>query len=176
MKSITQYTLSVAALAMMAVSLTGCPAYYATYDEGYQDGFYTDAKYWEGYDDSYMTEPPDGPILYSGSTIPLLEDDSYDAVHDGLWCAMATVPIWTPSVSKATYRYVPDWYAFRLTRASDTTAVLWTVTKTFPKAVFWSGDYSQPSTGKMLWDYRAAPYIEIFGTGEYGTVVLHEYG
>ena len=46
------------------------------YSEGYEEGFSDDVKYWEGYADSYETDPPDGPILYSGSEIPYLEDET----------------------------------------------------------------------------------------------------
>ena len=195
MKSITQYTLSVAALAMMAVSLTGCPAYYATYDEGYQDGFYTDAKYWEGYDDSYMTEPPDGPILYSGSTIPLLEDDSYDAgYYDGLWYAYNDGYFvsydygFTIGFSEGyDIGYHPDWYAFLINDAHpeyyDGSFMDGYQDGFSEGSVFGAVDYrlGLPFDWEdAMWDYRGGTdvYIEEvgFGTGEYGTVVLYEYG
>ncbi|MCH7959713.1 MAG: hypothetical protein IID08_06265 [Candidatus Hydrogenedentes bacterium] len=61
------------------------------YDSGYAAGFSSDADYYDGYDDGWFTVG-NGPILYSGGSIPFLNDDSeiagfwdgvYDAYNDG---------------------------------------------------------------------------------------------
>ncbi len=76
-----------------AVALAGCPVYppddwdQVEYDAGFLVGFANDDEYWQGYDDSYDTVDF-GPIYYSGSEIPIVEDPAYDAgYYDGLWYA-----------------------------------------------------------------------------------------
>ncbi len=78
--------------ALMLAVLSGCPLSPSSdtgvdYESGFLSGFMLDDEYWQGYDDSYLTVP-DGPILYTGSEIPVIEDDSYDAGYwDGVWYA-----------------------------------------------------------------------------------------
>ena len=91
-----------AALFVATLALTGCPYYYpgtgtgggggidqsqAEFDAGFLVGFAQDDEYWTGFDDSYDTVDG-GPIYYSGSEIPYLDEVSYDAgYYDGLWYA-----------------------------------------------------------------------------------------
>jgi hypothetical protein len=50
-------------------------------------GFAQDSEYWQGFDDSYDTVDG-GEIYYSGDLIPVLDEISYDAgYNDGLWYA-----------------------------------------------------------------------------------------
>lgn len=59
----------------------------AAYDEGFEAGFLVDEEYWLGFDDGYYTRDA-GPIYYSGSEIPVVEDPEYDAGYwDGVWYA-----------------------------------------------------------------------------------------
>ncbi|HIJ65638.1 MAG TPA: hypothetical protein HPP77_06750 [Candidatus Hydrogenedentes bacterium] len=94
------------ALAAVALLSAGCPEWdYAIwtpgsghlpptsdpgkmwYDLGFDDGFAEDDWYWQGYDDSYDTVDF-GPIYYQGSTIPFIEESTYQAGYwDGVWWA-----------------------------------------------------------------------------------------
>lgn len=57
------------------------------YDAGFVVGFAQDSEYWQGFDDSYDTVDG-GEIYYSGDLIPVLDEISYDAgYYDGLWYA-----------------------------------------------------------------------------------------
>lgn len=57
------------------------------YDAGFVVGFAQDSEYWQGFDDSYDTVDG-GEIYYSGDLIPVLDEVSYDAgYYDGLWYA-----------------------------------------------------------------------------------------
>lgn len=82
----------VAALALGVVALTGCPGGLPIpnpndYDEGLEDGFFEDEWYWEGYDDSVASIDYD-TIFYEGSEIPFIDDNSYEAGYwDGVWYA-----------------------------------------------------------------------------------------
>jgi hypothetical protein len=75
-------------LALATLALVGCPAVdISQYDAGYAVGFAEDDWYWQGYDDGYDTVDFE-PIYYQGGTIPVLEDGSYDAgYYDGIWYA-----------------------------------------------------------------------------------------
>ena len=76
-------------VSIVLAGLSGCPVSPSTadYDTGFVAGFMLDDEYWQGYADSYDTVP-DGPILYTGSEIPVIEDASYDAGYwDGVWYA-----------------------------------------------------------------------------------------
>ena len=83
MKKIFRGTAHLLSVVVATIVLAGCPLH--EYDEGFEIGFASNEKYWEGFEDSYYTEPPYGPILYQGNTIPWIDDDSYDAgYYDGL--------------------------------------------------------------------------------------------
>ncbi len=75
--------------------LAGCPVTITPppvgsqqdYDEGFDDGFAEDGEYWQGFYDSYDTVDG-GPIYYTGSEIPYLDELSYEAGYwDGVWYA-----------------------------------------------------------------------------------------
>lgn len=57
------------------------------YDAGFVVGFAQDNEYWQGFDDSYDTIDG-GDIYYTGDQIPSLDEISYDAgYYDGVWYA-----------------------------------------------------------------------------------------
>lgn len=90
MNKMLMNTMKALLLTTALAALSGCPATSnstADYDAGFVNGFMLDDEYWQGYADSYDTVP-DGPILYTGSEIPVIEDTSYDAGYwDGVWYA-----------------------------------------------------------------------------------------
>lgn len=165
------------------------------YAEGYQEGFFTDSKYWEGYDDSYDTEPPDGPILYSGSEIPYIEDETYEAgYNDGLWYAYNDGYFvsydygFTIGFSEGyDVTFNDGWYDFLMVdehpEYSDGSFLDGYMDGFSEGSVFGAYDYK---TGlsfdweDAMWDYRSGTdlYLEEvgFGTGQYGNVFLYEYG
>lgn len=93
LRNIKRVMLGMTGLTFAAVALAGCPVYVPDdtyqieYDAGFLVGFANDDEYWQGYDDSYDTVDF-GPIYYSGSEIPEVQDPAYDAgYYDGLWYA-----------------------------------------------------------------------------------------
>jgi hypothetical protein len=78
------------AIGFSAIVLTGCPWFFPPqfdYDRGYQEGFLRDDYYWEGFFDSYDSMTFDD-VFYQGSDIPFIDDLSYEAgFNDGLWTA-----------------------------------------------------------------------------------------
>ena len=63
---------SMSAFSIMVLLFAGYPTTNPADDDytaGYEDGYAKDSTYWEGYADRYDTDPPDGPILYSGNEI-----------------------------------------------------------------------------------------------------------
>ena len=186
----------VSVLSLTALFLSGCPITTDTdYDSGFDEGFYTDSKYWEGYDDSYETEPPDGPILYSGSEIPYIEEETYDAgYYDGLWYAYNDGYFvsydygFTIGFSEGyDVAFNDTWYNFLMAdehpEYSDGSFLDGYMDGFSEGSVFGAYDYK---TGlsfdweDAMWDYREGTdlYLEEvgFGTGEYGNVFLYEYG
>ena len=165
------------------------------YDYGYEQGFFTDSKYWEGYADSYDTEPPDGPILYSGSEIPQLDDDSYDAgYYDGLWYAYSDGYYvsydygFTIGFSEGyDIGFSEFWYDFLIDDVHpeflDGSFMDGYQDGFSEGSIFGASDYEAGfdfDWEDAMWDYRAGKdlYIEAvgFGTGEYGDVYLYEWG
>ncbi len=203
---------------LMVMALSGCPMYpnyngdyvrlpidrdpteypeYTEdlYDEGYYDGFYTDSKYWEGFDDSYLTKPPDGPILYRGGEIPLYEDGSYEAGYwDGIWYAYNDGYFVSYDYGFVIgfsegydIGYDPYWFEFLLNDEHpeyyDGSFMDGYQDGFSEGSVFGAVDYDLGLVfdwETAMWDYRAGEdvYIESleFGTGAYGVVYLYEYG
>ncbi len=90
-KQLLRGALTPALCAAALLALSGCPTNpvwnQAEYDRGFDDGFMVDEEYWLGFDDSYDTRDF-GPIYYSGSEIPIVEEPAYDAGYwDGVWYA-----------------------------------------------------------------------------------------
>lgn len=186
-----------AAFSMTVFLITGCPPTNSAdeYDSGYSEGFFTDSKYWEGYAHSYDTAPPDGPILYTGSEIPQLEDLTYDAgYYDGLWYAYNDGYFvsydygFTIGFSEGyDIGFSEFWYDFLITDVHpefEDGSFMDGYQDGFSEgSIFGASDYD---TGlafdweDAMWDYRSGTdlYIEEvgFGTGEYGDVYLYEYG
>lgn len=192
MNTWTRHAMRAALFSGLAVLLAGCPPLLSGYDEGYMDGFLTDSKYWEGYDDSYLTEPPDGPILYSGSEIPYLEEDSYEAgYYDGLWYAYNDGYFvsydygFTIGFSEGyDIGYHPDWYAFLVTdqhsEYADGSFMDGYQDGFSEGSVFGAVDYELGlpfDWEDAMWDYRSGTdvYIEELGFGT-GEIYLYEYG
>jgi hypothetical protein len=93
LKQIKQKVLMAAALPAAALLLAGCPypdggtTPQMEYDAGFVVGFAQDDEYWQGFEDSYDTVDG-GEIFYSGDLIPVLDEISYDAgYYDGTWYA-----------------------------------------------------------------------------------------
>lgn len=90
LKHVWKYAVQAAAGIAMVGLLAGCPPGGSTdpdYNAGYLAGFLQDDEYWGGFYDGYDTVDG-GPIYYSGSEIPIVEDPPYDAgYYDGLWYA-----------------------------------------------------------------------------------------
>lgn len=192
------FTIGKAILASVIVMLLqGCPVppgSSADYDAGFVSGFMLDDEYWQGYDDSYLTVP-DGPILYTGSEIPLLEDGSYDAGYwDGVWYAyndgyfVCYDYAFTIGFSEGyDLAYRGDWFDFI---AGDAHPEY--LDGSFEDGyndgftegtVFGATDYRLGLPLDWLdamWDYRDGTdvYIEELetGTGAWGPVQLYEYG
>lgn len=186
-------------LVLVTVLLSGCPFLpeeeNGDYDLGYEEGFASDPKYWEGYEDSYYTDPPDGPILYSGSEIPYIEEETYDAgYYDGLWYAYNDGYFvsydfgFTIGFSEGyDIAYNDFWYDFLMSDAHpeylDGSFMDGYMDGFSEGSVFGAYDYTEGLTfdwEDAMWDYRSGTdlYIEEvgFGTGEYGVVELYEYG
>lgn len=71
-------------LASVVFATTGCPDL-APYEQGFEEGLAQDDWFFFGFDDSWLTLG-DGPILYSGGDIPLIEELTFDAgFNDGIW-------------------------------------------------------------------------------------------
>lgn len=196
MKRITQGLIRTSVLSVTTLLLAGCPILTGSdYDTGFEEGFATDSKYWEGYDDSYETEPPDGPILYSGSEIPYIEDETYEAgYYDGLWYAYNDGYFvsydygFTVGFSEGyDVAFFEGWLDFLLNDAHpeyyDGSFIDGYNDGFSEGSVFGAYDYK---TGlafdweDAMWDYRGGTDLYLdevgFGTGQYGTVVLYEYG
>lgn len=165
------------------------------YNEGYDEGFYTDSKYWEGYDDSYDTDPPDGPILYSGGEIPYVEGETYEAgYYDGLWYAYHDGYFvsydygFTIGFSEGyDIGFNPDWYDFLMGDVHpeyyDGSFMDGYQDGFSEGSIFGAWDYKEVLVfdwEDAMWDYRSGTDLYIdevgFGTGDYGTVYLYEYG
>ncbi len=164
------------------------------YEEGFLTGFLEDDEYWLGYSDSYNTVP-DGPILYSGSEIPYVEEPPYDAGYwDGVWYAYNDGYFvcydygFTIGFSEGyDLAYRPDWYALL---AHDVHPEYFDgsfadgYNDGFSEgSIFGASDYLEEidyDWFEAMWDYREGLdlYIEEIdrGTGEWGPVYLYEYG
>ena len=196
MNRVMRVSIKVGFFAVLVLLIAGCPRTpgQSAYNAGYLDGFLTDSEYWQGYEDSYDTVP-DGPILYSGSEIPWIDELTYEAgYYDGLWFAyndgyfvsydygftigfsegydVAFHPAWYDFlINDAHPEYLDgsfiDGYNDGFSEGSVFGAVDWEIGLPF--------DWED-----AMWDYRAGTdlYIEEvgFGTGEYGNVYLYEYG
>ena len=184
-------------MAAASAGLTGCPGLgidLGGYDAGFAAGLAVDAEYWQGYDDSWDTRDG-GEIFYSGSEIPELNDDSFDAGrYDGIWYAYndgyfvaydyAFVIGFTEGYDAA-HRF--DWLTF----IRDDVHVEWL------DGGFSDGYNDGFSEGRMLgavdydeglpfdWTdallfYKSGEDVFIealaLGTGEFGPVFLYEYG
>ena len=72
MNKLFPVAISMSAFSIMVLLFADCLTTNPTDDDytaGYEDGYAKDSTYWEGYADRYDTDPPDGPILYSGNEI-----------------------------------------------------------------------------------------------------------
>jgi hypothetical protein len=84
--ALTKWAIPGAGLLAALVVLAGCPAP-SSYDAGLRDGFFEDDWYWQGYDDSVDSIDYD-TIYYQGSEIPFVESPPYEAGYwDGVWYA-----------------------------------------------------------------------------------------
>ncbi len=165
------------------------------YSEGFEEGFGDNSKYWEGYADSYDTNPPDGPILYRGDEIPYIEEETYEAgYYDGLWYAyhdgyyVSYDYGFTIGFSEGyDIGFSEFWYDFLVNDAHpeyyDGSFMDGYQDGFSEGSIFGAWDYDTGLTfdwEDALWDYHSGTdlYIEAvgFGTGEYGVVVLYEYG
>ena len=187
----------VTVLSFVVILFQGCPATSSSnldYDTGFIDGFMLDDEYWQGYSDSDLTVP-DGPILYTGSEILVIEDDSYDAGYwDGVWYAyndgyfVCYDYAFTIGFSEGyDLAYRDDWFDFI---AGDVHPEY--LDGSFEDGyndgftegtIFGATDYQMGLPLDWLdamWDYRDGTdlYIEDLdtGTGTYGPVYLYEYG
>lgn len=182
--------------------LAGCPPTYIPpvgepdpqdeYDEGFDVGFAQDSEYWQGFYDSYDTVDG-GPIYYSGSSIPYVEEPPYDAgYYDGLWYAYNDGYFvdydyaFTIGFSEGyDLAYSADWPALF---ASDA-HVEWLdggwsdgYNDGFSEGrVFGAWDYEnfwEYNWLDALLDYRDGTDLQIggVGTGTLGPVLLYEYG
>jgi len=186
-----------AVFSMTVFLITGCPPTNSAdeYDSGYAEGFFTDAKYWEGYADSYDTAPPDGPILYTGSEIPQLEELTYDAgYYDGLWYAyndgyyVSYDYGFTIGFSEGyDIGFSEFWYDFLINDVhpefQDGSFMDGYQDGFSEGSIFGASDYDAGLAfdwEDAMWDYRSGTdlYIEAvgFGTGAYGDVIPYEYG
>ena len=189
--------LLITALAVLAILGTACPpggGGSSEYDLGYAAGFLRDDYYWDGYFDGWDTID-DSPIYYSGSEIPYIDDDSYDAgYNDGLWYAYND-------------GYFVDYhYAFVIGFSEGYDNAYWSDYLEFLDAdehieylnggwgdgyndgysegrIFGANDYEQGLSFDWLdalLDYESGTdlyFSEIdLGTGIYGPVELYEYG
>lgn len=184
----------------MAAHLTGCPPVVppgnpdpqGTYNEGFDFGFADDDEYWNGFYDSYDTVDG-GPIYYSGSSIPFVEDPPYDAgYYDGIWYAYND-------------GYFVDYdYAFTIGFSEGYDLAYgpgWPILFNNDNHIEWlDGGFSDGyndgfSEGRVfgaydyeefigfdwldaLLDYRDGTDLVVggIGTGEFGPVFLYEYG
>ena len=197
MNRVSPVLIKMTAFSMTVFLITGCPPTNSAveYDSGYAEGFFTDSKYWEGYADSYDTEPPDGPILYSGTEIPQLEEETYDAgYYDGLWYAyndgyyVSYDYGFTIGFSEGyDIGFSELWYDFLINDVHpefEDGSFMDGYQDGFSEgSIFGASDYDAGLAfdwEDAMWDYRSGTdlYIEEvgFGTGEYGDVYLYEYG
>ncbi len=194
-----KHFLTCLACTALAMAMTGCPVIIVPpgtveYELGFWDGFLQDDYYWDGYDDSYDTIDF-GPILYSGSSIPLVEEPPFDSgYYDGLWFAYNDGYF-------TSYRY-----AFIIGFSEGYDNAYWGDYLDFLATDLhteyldggWSDGYSDGfSEGRVfgaadyeagfnfdwldaLWDYESGTdlYFEEVdvGTGLFGPVFLYEYG
>lgn len=183
-------------LAVIACLAFGCPTVNprTDYGRGFDDGFALDSWYWDGYFDSFDTVDFE-PILYQGSTIPFINDLSYDAgFWDGVWYAYndgyfvdyryAFILGFSEGYDNA---YWPDYLDFL---AGDVHIEFlnggWTdgYNDGFSEGrVFGAYDFEQGLPFDWLdalWDYESGTdlfFEEVgVGTGVFGPVLLYEYG
>lgn len=186
-----------AVISCVVILFQGCPVAPSgnmDYDTGFVSGFMLDEEYWQGYDDSYLTVP-DGPILYTGSEIPVLTDGSYDAGYwDGVWYAyndgyfVCYDYAFTIGFSEGyDLAFRADWFDFI---AGDAHPEY--LDGSFEDGyndgftegtIFGATDYQLGlplDWVDAMWDYRDGTdlFIEDLetGTGTYGPVYLYEYG
>jgi hypothetical protein len=179
--------------------LSGCPVPpdgnpdpQAEYDAGFLVGFARDSEYWRGFDDSYDTVDG-GPIYYSGSEIPYLDELSYEAGYwDGTWYAyndgyfVAYDYAFTIGFSEGyAAAFQPGWRSFlRNDQHIEWLDGGWTdgYNDGFSEGrVFgawdWENGWPNDWLDAML-DYRGGTDLTIGGvsTGDAGPVYLYEYG
>lgn len=198
MNRFSQVLIRMGAFSMALLLLVGCPPDpdpIDGYNEGYKEGYATDSKYWEGYADSYDTDPPDGPIFYSGSEIPYIEEETYDAgYYDGLWDAYNDGYFvsydygFTIGFSEGyDIGFSEFWYDFLINDAHpeyyDGSFMDGYQDGFSEGSIFGAWDYKEGFTfdwEDAMWDYRSGTDLYIdeveFGTGEYGDVYFYEYG
>ncbi|MCK5861127.1 MAG: hypothetical protein KAH38_01490 [Candidatus Hydrogenedentes bacterium] len=184
-------------LSYVLVVFSGCPessSLNTEYDPGFAEGFMVDEEYWQGYDHSYLTVP-EGALLYTGSEIPVIEDESYDAGYwDGVWYAYNDGYFvcydygFTIGFSEGyDLAFRGDWFEFL---AADLHPEY--LDGSFADgyndgfsegSVFGATDYQLGLPLDWLdamWDYRDGTdlFIEELdrGTGTFGPVYLYEYG
>ena len=191
-----QWMVSAGVLAAVAVALTGCPPAETpeqAYDRGFDDGFMEDDEYWYGYFHGYDTM--DSNILYDGHEIPYLDEYSYDAgYYDGLWWAYsdgyfvnyhdAFIIGWSEGYDRG---YRSDYISF-LKRDPHTEyrhgGWIDGYNDGFSEGrIFGAADYKANRTFDWmdaLFDYEDEidEYLaEVgLGTGDYGPVILYEWG
>lgn len=189
-----------------AMFLAGCPYPggvtdpQVEYDAGFVVGFAQDSEYWQGFDDSYDTVDG-GDIFYTGDQIPVLDEISYDAgYYDGLWYAyndgyfVEYDYAFTIGFSEGyDVAFGPDWRAFlladehvewldggfsdgyndgfsegRILGASDYDSGL---AFDWLDALLWYQDVDADGNPNDIY------FADLdLGTGEFGPVVLYEYG
>lgn len=191
---------SALAMGTAIISLSGCPDFFPPiapqleYDRGYTQGFLRDDYYWEGYFDSFDSLTFDD-VFYQGSDIPFLDELSFDAgFYDGLWTAYndgfftsyryAFIIGFSEGYDAAFY---PDYLDFLANdQHIENLNGGWgdgyndgfsegRVFGAFDYESGWPFDWED-----ALLDYEDGTdlfFEEVgFGTGEFGPVVLYEYG
>lgn len=193
----TLYALSIqsAALTFLVLAGTGCPISVTTdYDTGFAVGFAEDDEYWKGYDDSYATMLY-SPLYYQGGTIPLVETPEYDRGYwDGVWYAYndgyfvcydyAFTIGFSEGYDTAYYSGFLQFLANDVHIENDNGGWGDGYNDGFSEGrVFGASDFEQGlplDWLDALLDYQSGTdlYFEEIdlGTGEYGPVILYEYG